>query len=106
MVVVRFAAGLVARAALAEIVALDDARVLEQPHRAVDGGDGNAVVDFGAAAVQFLDIRMVFRAREHARDNAPLFGHAHALGDAKSFDVSAFGEVFFRGIQSYRSLSY
>ena len=73
--------------ALAEIVALDDPGILEQLHRAVDGGDRDAVVDLGAAAIKLLDIGMIGRAGEHARDHAALLGHAHALGDAQRFDV-------------------
>ena len=39
MIVVRFRRGFVARAAVAELVALEDAGFLEQADRAVDGGD-------------------------------------------------------------------
>ena len=42
MVVMAFRRGLVARAAVAEIVALEDARFLEQADGAVDGGDRDA----------------------------------------------------------------
>ena len=48
---------LVARAAFAEIVTLDDAGVLEQLHGAVDRRDRDAVVDRGAAAIKLLDVR-------------------------------------------------
>src|SRR3546814_4073766 len=39
VIVVRFGRGLVARMAVAEIMAIEDAGLLEQPHRAVDGRD-------------------------------------------------------------------
>src|SRR3546814_14480562 len=39
VIVVRFGRGLVARTAVAEIMAIEDAGLLEQPHRAVDGRD-------------------------------------------------------------------
>ena len=68
MVVVRFGNLLVARAALAEIMALDDAGILEQLHGAVDGRDRNVLVDLGAAAIKLLDVGMVGRiARARAR---------------------------------------
>ena len=44
---------------LAEIVALDDAGVLEQFHGAIDGGDRNMRVDFRAASIELLDVRVI-----------------------------------------------
>src|SRR5262245_63180873 len=52
MVVMAFGHLLVARATVAEVVALDDPGVLEQLHRAVDGGDRNAVVYRGATPIR------------------------------------------------------
>jgi len=49
MIVVRLRGGLVARAAVAEFVALEDSRFLEQAHRPVDGGDGDIWVGSGGA---------------------------------------------------------
>ena len=40
-----------------------------------------------AAAMQFLDVGMIGRHREHARDHAPLLGHAHALLGAQLFQT-------------------
>src|SRR6476620_7925483 len=68
---------LISRAALAEIVALDDSGVLEQLHSAVHSRDRDLVIDLDAAAIQFLDVGMIFGLRQHARDDAALFGHAH-----------------------------
>src|SRR6202040_1469488 len=82
VVVVAVAHLLVAGAALAKIVPLDDACVLEQLHRAINRRDRDLVVDGDAAAIQFLDIRVIFRLRQHARDDAALLGHAHAGGGA------------------------
>src|SRR5262249_377819 len=48
MVVVAFRYLLVARAPVAKIMAFDDAGVLEQLDRPIDGGNGDAVVDGGA----------------------------------------------------------
>ena len=73
---------LVARAAIAKIMALDDAGILEQLDRPIDGGDGDAVVNGGATPVELLDVRVVIRGRQHACDDPALLGHAHALGRA------------------------
>ena len=73
---------LVARAAVAEVMTLDDAGILEQLHRPVDGGDGDAVVHRGTTPIEFLDVRVVIRGRQHARNDPALLGHAHALGRA------------------------
>src|SRR5262245_58612625 len=82
MVAVPVGHRLVARPPVAEIVALDDAGIVEQLHRPVDGGDRDAVIDRGAALVELLDVGMVVRGRQHARDDAALLGHAHAFGSA------------------------
>jgi hypothetical protein len=63
-------------------MALDDAGILEQPHRAVNRGNRDAIVDLGAAPVEFFDVRMILRRCQHARDDAALLGHPHALGGA------------------------
>ena len=86
-------AGFVARAAFAEIVPLDDAGILEQAHGAVDGGNGNPVVDLGAAPVEFLDVGMIVGPGQHARDGAALLGHAHAFGGAQGFDIAPVGDA-------------
>ena len=51
--------GLIARTAVAKIVTLDDAGILEQLHRSVDGGNRDARIHGGGAAVKLLDIGMV-----------------------------------------------
>ena len=48
---------LVARAPVAEIVALDDAGILEELDGPVDGGDGDVGIDGGGAPVELLDVR-------------------------------------------------
>ena len=77
---------LVARAAIAEVVALDDAGLFEQPHGAIDGGDRDVRIDGVGAAIELFHIGMVDRGRQHARDDAALVGHAHVLLDAEFFD--------------------
>ena len=76
----------VARAAIAEIVPLDDAAFLEQAHRAVDRGDGDMRIDGVGATIEFLDIGMVGRLAEYTRDDPTLIGHPHVLFDAEFFD--------------------
>ncbi len=67
MVVVGIGHLLIARAAVAEIVALQDAGILEQLDRAIDGGDGDMRIDGGGAAVQFLGIGVVGGIGQDAR---------------------------------------
>src|SRR5262249_36764947 len=93
MVVVAVGYLLVARAPVAEIVALDDAGVLEQLDRAIDSGNGDAVVDGGTAPVELLDGRVVLGGGQHAGDDTALLGHPHAFGGAQGFDVSRLRRV-------------
>src|SRR5487761_735964 len=76
---------LVARTAVAEIVARQNARLLEQAHGAIDGGDADARINRDGAAVDLLDIGMIGRFRQHARDDPALLGHLQALVEAKLF---------------------
>src|SRR3546814_1001768 len=50
--VMRLGRGFVARAAVAEIVAVEDARFFEQPHGAVNGRDRDAAVDLRCAFIE------------------------------------------------------
>jgi len=87
VIVVAVAHLLVAGAALAKIMPLDDAGILEQFDRPINRRDRDLVVDRDAAAIQFLDVGMVGGLRQHAGDDAALFGHAHAGGGAAGFDA-------------------
>src|SRR4026207_1218022 len=55
------------------------------------------LVDLGTAPVEFLNIRMIVRLREHARDHPTLLGHAHALGGASRLDVFLLDVALVRG---------
>ena len=66
---------LIARTAIAEIVAGKDIGLFKQPHGTIDRGDADPRIDRGGAAVDLLDIGMVGGVRQHARDDAPLLGH-------------------------------
>src|SRR5262245_55185513 len=91
MVVVIVAGLLIARPAIAKVMLRQDAGILEQLHRAIDGCDRDTGVDDGGAAVELLDIRMVPGFGQHAGDDAALLGHSHAPFDTSLFDpVHAF----------------
>jgi len=52
----------------------ENARFLEQANRTVNRGDRNIVIDRRRAFVQRLDVGMVGRLRQYARDDATLVG--------------------------------
>src|SRR3546814_7793500 len=70
MVVMRLRRRFIARAAVAEIVAVEDARLFEQADGAIDGGDGDAAVERRGAFIERLDIGMIRRIRDYARDDS------------------------------------
>src|SRR5690242_9983290 len=77
---------LVARPAVAEIVARQNVRLLEKTHGPVDGGDADLGVDLIGPAVDRLDIGVIGRVRQHACDDAALLGHLQTLVEAKLFE--------------------
>ena len=87
----RFRRGFVARAAVAELVPLEDAGLLEQAHGAVDGGDRDVRIDRRGARVQRLDVGMILAVAEHARDDLALLGDPQALVGAQRLDVDRRG---------------
>ena len=87
VVVVIVARFFITAAAVAEVMFFNHARLFKQPHGAVDGGDGDVRVDGRGAAVQLLDIRVVFGVRQHPGDHPALLGHAHAAFGAEFFDA-------------------
>jgi hypothetical protein len=82
-----------AGAAAAEVTPLQDALLLQQAHRAVDGGDGDAGVQRHGAAVQLLHVRMVLGLGQHAGDKPALAGHLEPALDAKALDPRRIGAV-------------
>ena len=68
MVVMSVRRGFVARTAVAELVAFEDARFLEQANGPVDGRDRDLRVDGGGALMQRLDVGMIFGFRQDLRD--------------------------------------
>ena len=87
VVVAAMRGGLVAGPAAAEITAGEDALLLQQAHRAVDGGDGDPSVQGRGTPIEFLHIRMVFRFGQDAGDHAALPGHLETALDTQPFDT-------------------
>ena len=87
MVVVVVRRRLIARAPVAKLVALEDPGFLEQANGAVYGRDRNLGIDRRCALVKRLDVGMILRLAQHARDGAALLGDAQALVGAQLFDV-------------------
>ena len=80
-------AGLVTRAAAAEIAPLQNAFFLQQPDRSVNGGDRDMAILLRCPPVKFLDIGMVARLRQHPGDNPALLGHFHAPFHTQALDA-------------------
>src|SRR5215210_5984546 len=87
MVVVGLRRGLVARAAVPELVPLEDACLFEQAHGAVDGGDRDVRIDRRRPRVERLDVWVVLAVAEHPRNHLALLGDAEALVGAQRLDI-------------------
>src|SRR3989344_1776462 len=87
MVVMRFGRSLIARAAIAEIVPVENAGLFEQPHGAIHGRDGDARIDGRGTFMQPLDIGMIIGFGQHARDHAPLIGDPQTTIGAQRLQV-------------------
>ncbi len=61
MIMMRLGSSLIARAAIAEIMPLQYARLLEQADRAVYRRDGYLRVEADRPLIHFLDVRMIVR---------------------------------------------
>src|SRR3546814_18697793 len=91
MVVMRLRRRFIARAAVAEIVAVEDARLFEPADGAIDGGDGDAAVERRGAFIERLDIGMNRRIRDYARDDSTLLGEPQPLFMPQGFTVARSG---------------
>ena len=86
---------LVARAAIAEIVAVENAGFLEQANGAVHGRDRDTGIDLRRALIDLLDIGVVVRLGQHAGDDSALLSNAQALLVAEGFQIDLARHVSF-----------
>src|SRR5476651_256517 len=86
VIVVRLRSLFVTRAAVAKIMALQNAGILEQLYRAIDRGDGDVRIDGRRALVELFGIGMVGGLRQHTGDHPALFGHPQTFLDAEILD--------------------
>jgi hypothetical protein len=87
MIVMGFRRRFVSRTTITEIMPLQNARLFEKAHSAIDGCNRNARVDRGCALVKGFNIGMVSRIAKHTGNDAALLSDAKALFLTKSFDV-------------------
>jgi len=71
--------GLVTCATVTELVLLQYSRLLEQFHRPVDCGDGNPGVICACAAMELLDVRVIFGLIKYGGNDPALIGHPQLL---------------------------
>ena len=84
MIVMVMVAGLVACPPVAEIVALHDAFVLQEPDRAIDGRQRDVRIELGNAPIDFLHIGVIVRFGKDLRDDPPLSCHPEAAFGAEA----------------------
>src|SRR5215471_11758789 len=96
MVVMRVGTRLVTRAAVTEIVPLDDAGIFEEAHGPIHGRNRDAIVNLGAAAIKLFDVWMVAGFCQYSGDHPTLLGHSHPFGSTECLDILLFGDVFSR----------
>ena len=87
MIVMRVRRRLIARAAVAELVALEDPSLLEQADRPVHGGNRDFRIDRRGALVKRLDVGMVLGLGQDPGDGPPLLGNPQPLGVTQGLDV-------------------
>lgn len=87
MIVMLVGNGFVAGAAVAELVTLENAGLLEKAHRPVHGRNRDFRVNRRGSLVQSLDVGMILGLRQNPRDDPPLLGDPQALVCAQGFDV-------------------
>ena len=87
MIVVSLGRGFITGAAIAEIVAIEDPGLFEQPHGTIDRGNRNPGVNCDRALMQFLDVGVVIALRKHPRDDTALLGYAKPACCAKRLNI-------------------
>src|SRR3546814_20867145 len=96
MIVMRLGCGLITGASIAEIMPVENARLFEQAHGAVNGGDGNSRVDGRSALEQQLDVGMVFAFGTDAGNHPALLGDAQSFVSAQLFKIAQTGRASVR----------
>src|SRR5262249_35923808 len=90
---------LVARASVAEIVALEDASAFEQTHGAVDSGQRDARIARRRPAIDLFDVGMILCLGQNLSDGPALPRHEHALLGAETlqpaFRCGKFGHLAY-----------
>ena len=71
--------GLVASAAVAEIVALQDASSFEQPDGSINRGDRDVTIQRDSSPIQFFNVGVIRRFGEYEGDDSALPGQAQPL---------------------------
>jgi hypothetical protein len=65
--------------AIAKLKTVDNARLLKQFDRAIYGCDGNCVIFFNGAAIELIDVWMIFRTLDNPNYYLPLTCHTDAV---------------------------
>jgi len=89
---------LVARAAIAEVMALKDIGLFEEAKRTVDGRKADAAIYLGGAVVDRFHVGVIKRFGEHARNHAALVRHAEALFNTALFKSRGHQSRSYHGI--------
>ncbi len=76
---------LIARPAVAEIVASEDVGLLEQANGPIDRRDADLRIDLNGAAVDALDIWVIHSFRQNPGDDAALIGHLQPFINTQLF---------------------
>ena len=87
VIVMRLGRRFIAGAAIAEIVAIQNAGLFEQPHGAIDRGDRDPGIERDRPFVELVDVRVIHAFREHPGNDPALLGNTEAAFVAKCFDV-------------------
>ena len=65
-----------------KLKAVDDARLLKQFDCAIYSCDGNCVIFFNSAAIELIDVGMIFRTFDNSNYYLTLAGHTDAVFQA------------------------
>jgi hypothetical protein len=95
MIVMRLGSGFITRAAVSEIMPVENAGFFEQADRAVDRRNRNAWIDLVRAVMNHFNIGMVIGFGQNPRNHAPLFSNPQALVGAELFEIDTLVQFGF-----------